>query len=349
MRWWRGRASPACRRLSMTCTAPFTAARSRRPSLSKSSHAVPKPVNPRLAGPKPDGALRSSNSPEPSLTKRLLPSPVNSVTKRSSSPSSSKSPASTPMLASALPVTGSATPGQQRRVLERAVAPVHPQLVLLAVIGDVDVDPPVPIEVGGGQSKAGSVLARDAGGDADVGEGAIPAVEVQPAGQRLVAVGRAVVPRARGAGARRVVLQAVTQVAGDVQIQPSVPVDVHKRRGRAPGRMVGSATRRPIREGAVAVVVPQLVGRVELGQVQIDAPVVVDVARGDAHPVAAGSDAGKRLSRPRTSGARVPSGSAARSFRKSRSPDGSGDAPAAAAATSGWPCTRYTSRSPSLS
>ena len=53
LRWWRGSGSPACRRLSMTCTAPFTDSRSSRPSLSKSSHAVPNPVNPRLAGPNP--------------------------------------------------------------------------------------------------------------------------------------------------------------------------------------------------------------------------------------------------------------------------------------------------------
>ena len=151
---------------------------------------------------------------------------------------------------------------------------------------------PSPLKSAVASPRPGPYLAGDAGGDADVGEGAVSAVQIQPAGQRRVAVGRAVVARAGGAEARRVGLHAVPQVAGDVEIQPSVPIDVHKRRGGAPGRMVGAARRRPIRKGAVAVVVPQLVGRVELGQVQIDVPVIVDVACGDAHPVTARSDTG---------------------------------------------------------
>ena len=63
----------------------------------------------------PVRVLSSSNTPDPSLTKTLLPSPVSSVINRSSSPSSSRSPASTPMLASALPVSGSATPASSAR------------------------------------------------------------------------------------------------------------------------------------------------------------------------------------------------------------------------------------------
>ena len=40
--------------------------------------------------------------------------------------------------------------GEERRVLERAVVLVDPELVGLAVVGDVEIDPPVVVEVGGG-------------------------------------------------------------------------------------------------------------------------------------------------------------------------------------------------------
>src|SRR5438094_27923 len=48
--------------------APLTARMSSQPSLSKSNQAVPNPVYPRLAGPRPEAALKSSNRPDPSLT-----------------------------------------------------------------------------------------------------------------------------------------------------------------------------------------------------------------------------------------------------------------------------------------
>ena len=38
---------------------------------------------------------------------------------------------------------------QQTGIGEHAVAPVHPELVLVAVVGDVDVGPSVAVEVGG--------------------------------------------------------------------------------------------------------------------------------------------------------------------------------------------------------
>ena len=83
------------------------------------------------------------------------------MTNRSSSPSLSKSPASTPMLASAVAGAVHRRAGQQRRVLERAVVLVDPQLIRLAVVGDVDVDPAVAVEVGGRDAERRAVRAAD--------------------------------------------------------------------------------------------------------------------------------------------------------------------------------------------
>ena len=130
----------------MICTVPFTESKSSRPSLSKSNQAVPNPVKGTLGAPSPEGVLRSSNSPEPSLTYRLLPSLVSSVTNklhrrhrrshrrpRPCWPRPCQSPA--------------CHAREQGGVLEGAVTFVEPELVFLAVVGHVDVDPTVAIEV----------------------------------------------------------------------------------------------------------------------------------------------------------------------------------------------------------
>ena len=74
----------------------------------------------------------------------------------------------------------------------------------------------------------------------------------------------------------------------DEQIQPAVAVDVDERRRHAPARVACPADRGHIGEGAVAVVLEQLVVA-ELCDVQVDAAVVVEVAGRDAHSVAVAS------------------------------------------------------------
>src|SRR5258706_6291950 len=70
----------------------------------------------------------------------------------------------------------------------------------------------------------------------------------------------------------------------DIEIEPAVAVVVEKRRGDAPSAVVDTAGLRHVAERAVAVVAPQLVPA-EVGQIEIDAAVVVDIAGGDAHPI----------------------------------------------------------------
>ena len=74
------------------------------------------------------------------------------------------------------------------------------------------------------------------------------------------------------------------------EIQPAVAIDIHEGRRDAPSWIGGAADSRRIAERAVAVVAQQLI-RSELGDVEIDAAVVVVVAGGGAHAVAAHVDA----------------------------------------------------------
>ena len=108
-------------------------------------------------------------------------------------------------------------------------------------------------------------------------EGAVAAVLVQPVGLRHVDLRRAVVAAAGEAGARLVGRDVPLHVVADVQIEPAVTVVVEKRRRDAPAGIVGPAGARDVGERPVAVVVEQLV-RAEVGEVEIDAAVVVDVA-----------------------------------------------------------------------
>ena len=109
---------------------------------------MPNPVLARLGGPRPELALRSSKLPAPSLTYSVFIWSSQFVMNRSSSPSLSKSPASIPMLASALPEPLTAAPDEERAFLEGSVLSVHPQLIRLSVVGDVEVDPAVAVEIG---------------------------------------------------------------------------------------------------------------------------------------------------------------------------------------------------------
>ena len=112
LRCFSGNGSLLASASTLDVTAPLTVNMSSHPSLSTSSHPAPKPVNGRLARRMPACALRSSKIPEPLLTYRSWPCPANSAMNRSSSPSLSKSPASTPMLALTAPSGLSATPAR---------------------------------------------------------------------------------------------------------------------------------------------------------------------------------------------------------------------------------------------
>ncbi len=97
--------------------------------------------------------------------------------------------------------------GEQGLVAEGAVALVEPQLVGRAVVGHVEVDPAVAVEVGGHRAQGLAVDGGQARGRRHVVEGAVAPVPVEAVGHRPVDVGMAVVGSARGGGAGAVTVE----------------------------------------------------------------------------------------------------------------------------------------------
>src|SRR5205823_5926208 len=69
---------------------------------------------------------------------------------------------------------------QQRGFLERAVALIDPQQILDAVVGDVNVDPAVAVEVGGRYAERWAEGSAGERCGAHVDELAVPDISVQP-------------------------------------------------------------------------------------------------------------------------------------------------------------------------
>ena len=178
-------------------------------------------------------------------------------------------------------------PPQGRLVGEGAVAPVDPQLVLLLIVGDEDVDPAVVVEVRRRHPERRPELVGDAGLRRRVDERAVAAIAIQPVRLGAIHLGGTIV---RGAGpveARDVGVQIETQVVADEEVEPAVAVVVEKRgRHPPPVGIVRAALFRHVRERPVAVV-PEHPVPLESGQIEVDPAIVVDVAGRDAHAVPA--------------------------------------------------------------
>ncbi|MBM3818737.1 MAG: hypothetical protein FJW14_06965 [Acidimicrobiia bacterium] len=94
-----------------------------------------------------------------------------------------------------------------------------------------------------------------------------------------------------GGQAIEVAVEAVEEIVADVEIEPPVAVDVDEGRRHAPPPGVRrAAPRGDVAEPAVAVVVQQHAA-IEPGAIEIDASVVVEIARGHAHAVGPHVDA----------------------------------------------------------
>ena len=179
---------------------------------------------------------------------------------------------------------------EQSPVLEAAAAKVHPHLVRRAVVGDVEVEPAVEIEIGGHGAEAVAVLGCDASPfrcvlEAPVAEVAEQAVRFSPVRLRA-----AVVRFAAAEGAHRVAAEIEVHVVGDEQVQRAVAVVVEEGRGDAPPGIVGAGGLRRILEPPSAQVAPEAV-RPEVRHVQVGPAVAVVVRGGHAHAVAGGVEA----------------------------------------------------------
>ena len=109
-----------------------------------------------------------------------------------STPELSKSAASTPMPARALPSSLKATPARTRDVFEGAVAQVAIELVGLRVVGDQQVGPAVAIVIQQGHAQRFRRAVEDAALRRDIFERAVAAVAEEPAGFAVIGLGRAV-------------------------------------------------------------------------------------------------------------------------------------------------------------
>ena len=193
-----------------------------------------------------------------------------------------------------LALVGQRGAGHQGVVTKGAVALVDPQQVLLAIVGDENIHPPVAVVVGGGDAQRRPECAADQRRRADIDESAPALIAVQAVRLATVDLRRTVVAGARHVRATRLVRQRVVRVVAHIEVKPAVTVVVQERgrHGEASRRVVKAACLRLIGKGPVAVVAPQLIDA-EIGQEQIDPAVVVDISRGHAQAELIGDDAAR--------------------------------------------------------
>ena len=186
-----------------------------------------------------------------------------------------------PCLADPEPIVGRSE--QHGVVLEGAVAAVHPELVRIGVVRDVDVGATVVVEVGGGDAQAGVGDQRHTALTAVVHEAPAAFVEVEDVRLALKLLRAAVVdpPALHLALAGLVPLD----VASHVEVEPAVEIRVEEHRRRRPcGRCQPEFGGR-VGEAAAAFVPVEDVGA-EVRYVQVQVAVVVHVTDRGAHAVA---------------------------------------------------------------
>ena len=190
-------------------------------------------------------------------------------------------------------VLGEGDPGGGAGFGEAPGAVVAVHLVRLGVVGDVDVEVAVAVEVPQDHPEAGEGAGGDTGFRADVGEG-IPAVAVQPVRlrrdpHRPVEDLQALETPLPASGGR--VLEIELEVVDDVEIEEPVVVEIAEGGAGTPARVAHTGGRGHLGEGAVAVVAEQLVGP-PVGQIDIRVGVVVVIPDGAAHSPLRGAEAG---------------------------------------------------------
>ena len=174
--------------------------------------------------------------------------------------------------------------GKQAHVLERPIPLVDPQDVLAAVVGHVNVHPSVVVEIGGDDAERRAEWSSLECCGCDIGKRPIAVVPVQAIAPRPVHGRRAVIASPCQPGALLVRFDVPLHVVPDVQVQPSITIVVDERGRHAPSGEIRAALHRHVGEGSVTVVAEQLV-LPNVRQIQVDAPVVVEISRGHAHPV----------------------------------------------------------------
>ena len=176
---------------------------------------------------------------------------------------------------------------QQAAIGEPHVAVVEPKLVQHGVVGDEHVGVAVAVEVRAHRAQA--VAERDvhAGRVGRIRERAVAVVAVQAIHRRrLIDVRPAIGGMQRGGGAILFDGRRPVDVVDDEQIQVAIQIQVQKRGGGAPARVANPRLRGHVLKTAAPVVAQQRVGA-EIRHIEIRIAIVVVIAGGHAHAVAA--------------------------------------------------------------
>ena len=143
----------------------------------------------------------------------------------------------------------------QRRLHEAPIAPIDPQMIRRAVVGDEHVGTPVAVDVIGQHAQAVAACGRDAGFGALISERAVAGVaEEQIRGGRVVVLRRAEIDDAGQAETLALARRLPREIARHEQIQVAVGVGVEERGARAPAGPGHLRRRRNVDEVAAAVV-----------------------------------------------------------------------------------------------
>ena len=174
------------------------------------------------------------------------------------------------------------------------VAVISVQLVGLGVVGHIDVQISVGIEISERDPKAGISSVGYPRLDAHIGESAVGIVPVQTVRLRgnpfrPVEHFQALVERLSAACGKCVEIE--LEIVGDVQVQQPVTVEIAEGGTGPPAIVPHAGLGGHVREGPSAVVAEQLV-RPPVGQVDIGISVVVVVADGAAHAPGRRSETG---------------------------------------------------------
>src|ERR1700730_1356444 len=129
---------------------------------------------------------------------------------------------------------------EERFVLECAVFLVDPELVRVSVVGDVNIHPPVTVEVGSDHTQSVTELVRDACGGGDVLESSVAFIMKQPVPRRAERARSAIVLHGRLCVAGWTPGKGKVGVVNHHQVEPSVSVVIKEGGARAPPGIVRS-------------------------------------------------------------------------------------------------------------
>jgi hypothetical protein len=161
-----------------------------------------------------------------------------------------------------------------------------------AVVRHEDIRPPIVIVITDGHAQAVAEVLVQSGLRAHVRERALPVVAIEDVGDGWIDERVAVHANAPlGIPAEAIVRLRRIEIVGHEQVEVAVAVDVEERAARAPTREPDTGRASDIGEHTIAAVSVQDI-RTVVGDVQVDSPIVVDIARARAHTVLLVPDAG---------------------------------------------------------